>query len=140
LRDGNFLHRPPGNNRDSHCDVPARGKINLRHSAAHRVRFVIAIARERNARTAAAFTRETESREERSSTMNGWWSHLRRRLFSRSRAPAAYDEKEAAAARHDAAPVRSAGPEAMRDPPRRWSKVDEESDASFPASDPPANY
>jgi hypothetical protein len=49
-----------GNNRDSRCDVPARGKINLRHSAAHRVRFVIAIARERNARTAAAFTRETE--------------------------------------------------------------------------------
>lgn len=38
-------------------------------------------------------------------------------------------------------PVRDAGPEAMRDPPQReWSKVDEESDQSFPASDPPANY
>lgn len=37
--------------------------------------------------------------------------------------------------------VRDAGPEAMRDPPvRPWSQVDEESDQSFPASDPPANY
>jgi hypothetical protein len=37
--------------------------------------------------------------------------------------------------------VRDAGPEAMRDPSGRpWSKVDEESDQSFPASDPPANY
>ncbi len=38
-------------------------------------------------------------------------------------------------------PVRDAGPEAMRDPPKgTWSQVDEESDQSFPASDPPANY
>ena len=37
--------------------------------------------------------------------------------------------------------VRDAGPAAIRDRPKRpWSKVDEESDASFPASDPPANY
>jgi hypothetical protein len=37
--------------------------------------------------------------------------------------------------------VRDAGPDAMRDPPvRPWSQVDEESDQSFPASDPPANY
>lgn len=33
--------------------------------------------------------------------------------------------------------VRPAGPEAMRDPPREWTKVDEASDESFPASDPP---
>jgi hypothetical protein len=33
--------------------------------------------------------------------------------------------------------VRSAGPDAMRDPPKDWSKVDEASDESFPASDPP---
>lgn len=37
--------------------------------------------------------------------------------------------------------VRDAGPQAMRDPPaREWTKVDEYSDESFPASDPPATY
>jgi hypothetical protein len=34
--------------------------------------------------------------------------------------------------------ARSAGPDAMRDPPRNWSKVDQAVDESFPASDPPA--
>jgi hypothetical protein len=34
--------------------------------------------------------------------------------------------------------ARQAGPDAMRDPPKSWSKVDEASDESFPASDPPA--
>lgn len=34
--------------------------------------------------------------------------------------------------------ARSAGPEAMRDPPKNWSEVDQASDESFPASDPPA--
>jgi hypothetical protein len=34
-------------------------------------------------------------------------------------------------------PVRSAGPAAMRYPPPRWDKVDQASDESFPASDPP---
>lgn len=33
---------------------------------------------------------------------------------------------------------RSAGPEAMRDPPKEWEKTDQASDESFPASDPPA--
>jgi hypothetical protein len=37
--------------------------------------------------------------------------------------------------------VRDAGPEAMADTPEReWSKADQASDESFPASDPPANY
>ncbi len=36
--------------------------------------------------------------------------------------------------------VRPAGPGAMKEPPEKWDKTDEESDESFPASDPPANY
>ena len=46
-----------------------------------------------------------------------------------SRPPGAYGTSSAA---------RQAGPESMRDPPKRWGKVDEASDESFPASDPPA--
>ncbi|HYI40123.1 MAG TPA: hypothetical protein VE053_07380 [Allosphingosinicella sp.] len=34
--------------------------------------------------------------------------------------------------------ARSAGPEAMRDPPKDWDEADQASDESFPASDPPA--
>jgi uncharacterized membrane protein YebE (DUF533 family) len=42
---------------------------------------------------------------------------------------------------HNFAKVRDAGPHAMADKPRReWSKADEQSDQSFPASDPPSNY
>lgn len=37
--------------------------------------------------------------------------------------------------------VRDSGPQAMRDPPKgEWSGVDEDSDQSFPASDPPGGY
>lgn len=36
--------------------------------------------------------------------------------------------------------VRPARPEAMRDPPRRWTERDEVSDESFLASDPSAKY
>lgn len=49
-------------------------------------------------------------------------------------APAlAEDERHAAG---DFSSTRSAGPEAMRDKPREWSRVDQAVDESFPASDP----
>jgi hypothetical protein len=45
------------------------------------------------------------------------------------------------AAEGNDAKVRDAGPEAMRDKPKRkWNAVDEQIDESFPASDPPATY
>lgn len=34
-------------------------------------------------------------------------------------------------------PVRDAGPDNMRHPPKHWDKVDEMMDQSFPCSDPP---
>lgn len=36
--------------------------------------------------------------------------------------------------------IRPAGRSKMDLPPKEWTKTDEESDESFPASDPPANY
>ncbi|MXO48107.1 hypothetical protein GRI69_07545 [Erythrobacter vulgaris] len=37
--------------------------------------------------------------------------------------------------------IRDAGPDAMRDAPRReWTEIDEDLDESFPASDPPGGY
>ncbi len=40
---------------------------------------------------------------------------------------------------HKVPEVRDAGPDAMKDKPRRaWDEVDEAADESFPASDPPA--
>jgi hypothetical protein len=37
-------------------------------------------------------------------------------------------------------PVRDSGPDEMRDKPASWDMVDERSDESFPASDPPGTY
>lgn len=58
---------------------------------------------------------------------------------SRSRAPAAFAGGQEPG--DNFAKVRDAGPAAMADPTKgEWSREDEASDESFPASDPPANY
>lgn len=50
-----------------------------------------------------------------------------------------FDEKESG--RDVPNPVRNAGPDAMRThTSQKWDSVDDASDASFPASDPPATY
>jgi hypothetical protein len=38
------------------------------------------------------------------------------------------------------AKIRNAGPEGMRGDPPEWDKIDQASDESFPASDPPSTY
>jgi hypothetical protein len=46
-----------------------------------------------------------------------------------------------AAMRDGEGPIRNAGPDAMRSKVKRpWTKADEISDESFPASDPPGTY
>ena len=51
--------------------------------------------------------------------------------------PVAFAPGEATAS---ADQVRNAGPEAMRTDLPEWDSVDEASDESFPASDPPSTY
>lgn len=66
-------------------------------------------------------------------------------LLARRMWDAVEEHHHAPALRHGGAPgpvgttgsVRPAGRGAMRDPPKEWDKVDEASDESFPASDPP---
>lgn len=68
-------------------------------------------------------------------------------LFTRRRRGSNSGEVPAAATRRgktapgpvgQSGAARSAGPAAMRDPPKDWDKVDESADESFPASDPPS--
>ncbi len=59
-----------------------------------------------------------------------------RRASRGSPSAAALSEGDQHAAK-DFSATRSAGPDAMRDPPREWTPEDQASDESFPASDPP---
>jgi hypothetical protein len=63
-----------------------------------------------------------------------WW----RRDNEERPAPATARGKAAPGPVGHSGAARSAGPDAMRDPPADWEKTDQASDESFPASDPPA--
>lgn len=52
-------------------------------------------------------------------------------------APAHRRRKSAPGPVGKAGAARSAGPDAMRDPPEQWEREDQAADESFPASDPP---
>jgi hypothetical protein len=52
-------------------------------------------------------------------------------------APALQRQKAAPGPVGKSGAARSAGPEAMRDPPEQWDRADQAADESFPASDPP---
>jgi uncharacterized membrane protein YebE (DUF533 family) len=58
-----------------------------------------------------------------------------RRFSDRQPRAAALSENEQDTAQ-DFSATRSAGPDAMRDPPKSWNATDQASDESFPASDP----
>lgn len=66
------------------------------------------------------------------------YAYSRRSRSGSAQSPAAFAEGQP---ENGDNPVRDAGPDAMRDPPRaEWESVDQSSDESFPASDPPATY
>lgn len=66
----------------------------------------------------------------------GLWRVMQKQTGEHS--PAAFAEGENA--KGNFSQVRSAGVEGMRSDPKRWDTVDQASDESFPASDPPSTY
>jgi hypothetical protein len=65
------------------------------------------------------------------------WSRRARDDEPDQPAPALQRKKAAPGPVGKSGAARSAGPEAMRDPPAQWDREDQASDESFPASDPP---
>ena len=62
------------------------------------------------------------------------------KLFHKDRATGPSSNADAAPV-YSSGVVRNAGPQGETDSEhRKWDKVDEQVDESFPASDPPANY
>ncbi|MCX7284103.1 MAG: hypothetical protein NTX28_08660 [Novosphingobium sp.] len=66
----------------------------------------------------------------------GLWRMVNREQNAQPRAAFADGETSS----DNFAQVRSAGTEGMRSTPQRWDDVDQASDESFPASDPPSTY
>lgn len=66
----------------------------------------------------------------------GLVAFLRRRSGGSHHRPAAVSGREDHVSSSDVNATRTAGPGAMRDPPKTWDRVDEAVDESFPASDP----
>jgi hypothetical protein len=62
------------------------------------------------------------------------------KLLAKSAPPERAAFASGEATKSGAAQVRNAGPKAMRNRPSEWDRVDQASDESFPASDPPATY
>ena len=72
------------------------------------------------------------------SAVRGWLARAVQWCFSKGRFSGVAFAKGETVPEDAPGAVRSAGPEAMRDPPKEWEAVDQALDESFPASDPPS--
>jgi len=59
---------------------------------------------------------------------------------TKNKIPPPLEKPEVSEQKVEKKPIRDAGPDAMKTPPKKWDDVDQQADESFPASDPPGNY